>query len=281
MKFEELNQKIVQWAEDRNLVTEENATKQMVKVVEEVGELAAGILRKDRELTTDSIGDVLVTIIILSAQLGLDPMHCLGAAYEEIKNRKGKTQNGIFIKEEGKKIHIITPCSRPENLETISKSIPKECNWIIMVDSSVQQDVSIDNATVIKSHLTGHWGHPLRNEAIEHLKSIVSEDDYICFLDDDNIIHPDWYESVKDCTGDVVIWGQLSPDGSHRLSATSNPQIGNVDTGSFMAKIKAIGESKFNNGYVADGDFVIEIVRNNSSNVQLIDSQIAYYNYLR
>lgn len=33
-------------------------------------------------------------------QLDLDVTECLGIAYEEIKNRKGKMVNGTFVKEE-------------------------------------------------------------------------------------------------------------------------------------------------------------------------------------
>jgi len=42
---------------------------------------------------------VLVTIIILSYQLGLSPEECLQSAYDEIKARTGKTVNGVFIKD--------------------------------------------------------------------------------------------------------------------------------------------------------------------------------------
>jgi len=39
-------------------------------------------------------------LIILSKQLGYEPSECLESAWNEIKDRKGKTQNGIFVKEE-------------------------------------------------------------------------------------------------------------------------------------------------------------------------------------
>ena len=48
----------------------------------------------------DAIGDTLVTIIVLAHQLDLDVTECLGIAYEEIKNRKGKMINGTFVKED-------------------------------------------------------------------------------------------------------------------------------------------------------------------------------------
>jgi NTP pyrophosphatase (non-canonical NTP hydrolase) len=94
-----LNQ-ILDWADDRGLISVLSPNPQMLKVVEEVGELSSAILKNDREKTIDAIGDTLVTVIILSAQLGLNPFDCLKSAYNEIKDRKGKTINGTFIKEE-------------------------------------------------------------------------------------------------------------------------------------------------------------------------------------
>ena len=47
----------------------------------------------------DAIGDTLVTIIVQAHQLDLDVTECLGIAYEEIKNRKGKMINDNFVKE--------------------------------------------------------------------------------------------------------------------------------------------------------------------------------------
>ena len=72
----------------------------MVKLLEEAGELATGINKDKRELIIDSIGDVYVVLVILCMQLGLDINDCIKAAYEEIKDRKGKMINGTFVKEE-------------------------------------------------------------------------------------------------------------------------------------------------------------------------------------
>jgi NTP pyrophosphatase (non-canonical NTP hydrolase) len=89
---------IKQWATDRGLQTME-PSKQMLKLVEEVGELAAAIARNKTEEIVDSIGDIYVVLVILSMQLGLDVKESIEAAYEEIKDRKGKVINGVFIKE--------------------------------------------------------------------------------------------------------------------------------------------------------------------------------------
>lgn len=101
MTFEELHEAIIQWAEDRNMIKPDRLTglAQLAKVTEELGELSAGINKSDEDKTKDSLGDIMVTLIILAQDLNLDLLDCLNSAYRVIQNRKGKTINGVFVKE--------------------------------------------------------------------------------------------------------------------------------------------------------------------------------------
>ena len=99
MSFDELLVNVIDWAEERKILHSENAPKQMLKVVEEVGETAGALVKGNESELKDGIGDSFVTLIILSKQLGFTPSECLEAAWNEIKDRKGKTENGVFIKE--------------------------------------------------------------------------------------------------------------------------------------------------------------------------------------
>lgn len=102
--FEDLITKINHWADERNL-KQADPKIQWMRITEEVGEIR-DVLLKPTKFTEpnaalkDAIGDTLVTIIVLAHQLDLDVTECLGIAYEEIKNRKGKMVNGTFVKEE-------------------------------------------------------------------------------------------------------------------------------------------------------------------------------------
>ena len=98
-QFDELILQVGNWAYDKGLVKRENAPKQMLKVLEEVGETAGALLKDNEEELKDGIGDSFVTLIILAEQLGYTPQECLEAAWEEIKNRKGVTKDGVFVKE--------------------------------------------------------------------------------------------------------------------------------------------------------------------------------------
>lgn len=110
--MQELIGKVVQWAEDRNLVEGSTPARQIYKTMEEATELAVAIGAytqeagyDEGELTgaaldiQDAIGDVTVTLIIIAEQIGVSFEECLAVAYHQIKDRKGRMQNGIFIKE--------------------------------------------------------------------------------------------------------------------------------------------------------------------------------------
>ncbi len=64
------------------------------------GELAAGIAKGNEELVADSIGDMVVVLTILAEQSGLRIENCIKLAYLEIKDRKGRMHDGVFIKSE-------------------------------------------------------------------------------------------------------------------------------------------------------------------------------------
>ena len=101
--FSDLITCINEWADERNL-KQADPKIQWMRITEEVGEIRDVLLKptkftEPQSALKDAIGDTLVTIIVLAHQLDLDVTECLGIAYEEIKNRKGKMINGTFVKE--------------------------------------------------------------------------------------------------------------------------------------------------------------------------------------
>lgn len=90
--------KIRQWAINRELHNADSS-KQFVKLMEEVGELAQGLVKGNDDLVEDSIGDIYVVLTILAMQLGYHIENCIDLAYDEIKDRKGAMLNGVFVKE--------------------------------------------------------------------------------------------------------------------------------------------------------------------------------------
>lgn len=149
--MQQLINQIEQWAEDRNLIKGSTPQKQMLKLMEEFGELCGGIAKNKPEVIKDSIGDCFVVLVILNKQMGnssdsvysfkicgdywriedtvmqiaeyvknglqypfevveslqliaeqylLGFKDCVQHAYDQIKDRKGKMIDGVFVKEE-------------------------------------------------------------------------------------------------------------------------------------------------------------------------------------
>jgi NTP pyrophosphatase (non-canonical NTP hydrolase) len=141
-RLEELQILIIEWAKEKDLLHSENAPKQRLKLLEEVGETAKAILKSDIAEQKDGLGDIFVVLVILAKQiesemnfdlwihthngnklfriieiakrknlffclndlhetslhLGHDLTECANLVWNEIKDRKGKTINGTFIK---------------------------------------------------------------------------------------------------------------------------------------------------------------------------------------
>ena len=115
MTFEDLQKLTLEWADDKDLLHEENAEKQFMKFIEEVFEFKTEFdylfrISLFKDAVEDKIevqkwmklemGDVFVTLIILCEQIGIDPVECLSMAYKKISKRTGKTIGGQFIKSE-------------------------------------------------------------------------------------------------------------------------------------------------------------------------------------
>ena len=96
--MQDLTELIRQWATDRNLNTAD-PNKQILKLGEEFGELCQGLAKNNASQVYDSIGDMYVVMVILSMQLDVSVEECVSYAYDEIKDRRGKMVDGVFIKE--------------------------------------------------------------------------------------------------------------------------------------------------------------------------------------
>ena len=90
---------IRQWAEDRGLYSDGDPKTQALKLTEEVGETCRAILKEDREEVIDGIGDCVVVLTNLAELCGVTIEECIAQAYDEIKDRTGKMNNGTFKKD--------------------------------------------------------------------------------------------------------------------------------------------------------------------------------------
>jgi NTP pyrophosphatase (non-canonical NTP hydrolase) len=87
------------WAKERGLYTKGDSKTQYVKLMEESGELARALLKKDKVEVVDAIGDMVVVLTNLAYIEGFNIENCIKSAYDVIKKRQGKMINGTFVKD--------------------------------------------------------------------------------------------------------------------------------------------------------------------------------------
>jgi uncharacterized protein YabN with tetrapyrrole methylase and pyrophosphatase domain len=90
-------QKIIDWHYDRNLIHGSTDKDQYMKLIQEMGELSDSIC-KGKDIR-DDCGDIMVVLLNIMERNGLTMEECLEVAYNDIKDRKGKMIDGVFVKE--------------------------------------------------------------------------------------------------------------------------------------------------------------------------------------
>ena len=89
---------IREWAEERGLYNNGDPKTQTLKLMEEAGEICRAVLKKDEPEIIDGIGDCVVVLTNLAHLCDTSIEECIEAAYNEIKDRTGKMDNGTFVK---------------------------------------------------------------------------------------------------------------------------------------------------------------------------------------
>ena len=95
--MQELIEKVEQWHVDRNLIDGANDKDQVLKLLQEMGELSDNVCKGND--IRDDLGDMMVVMINIMKRNNITMEECLQVAYDDIKDRKGKMIDGIFVKE--------------------------------------------------------------------------------------------------------------------------------------------------------------------------------------
>ena len=89
--------KVKGWHHDRNLIEGSTDKDQYLKLIQEAGELSDNIC-KGKDIK-DDIGDMMVVLINIAERNGISLTECLLEAWHDIKDRKGRMVDGVFVKE--------------------------------------------------------------------------------------------------------------------------------------------------------------------------------------
>lgn len=98
--YRSLELKVLEWAQQREILRYSTPLAQAIKTTEEVAELLKALSRGDLHATKDAYADIMITLIIGADIAGVDLVECLGDGYEVIRHRTGRlTADGIFVKD--------------------------------------------------------------------------------------------------------------------------------------------------------------------------------------
>lgn len=197
------------------------------------------------------------------------------------------------------KLAIITRCSRPDNLPYIKESIfttdKFDITWYILFDTNILKDINAELLNSLQQDsikisflkgIDGDFGHQMLNKTIDNI------DGFFYVLDDDNIIHEDFYESIyetmennrvkrafvfnqridfKDFTGQEIRY--CSPD---------NMKVSKVDMAQVVLHTNIISDIQLiEMNYVADSIFIENVYNKLPNSFIFIDKILCYYNYLK
>jgi hypothetical protein len=178
-------------------------------------------------------------------------------------------------------INIITPCSRPQNLQTISESIYQsipdgQYRWIVVFDADEVPEGIPDNCEAY-AHRNPESivGHAQRNYALE-----LIDKGYVYSNDDDTVIHPELWDSISTHDADFISFSQAEKNGSMRLRG-DRICVGGIDSHNFIVSYDIAKDVRFEiDKYEADGIYAEACYRNSNTKV-FIDKILSVYNQLR
>ena len=206
-----------------------------------------------------------------------------------------------------RKLVITTPCTRPENLGEIHRSIycyasaaHFDIEWNIVFDAAALTEIPVavlerfaDDPSVI---LTFNRGDP-RDQCPQHahinsvLRSLHGQDFWHYVVDDDNILHPELLARIHEVLEQqpqarAFIFSQWvgGTDFSGvdvREAKPENVALAKIDQAQYFLHSSLIGHRRYPTDYRGDGRFIVDVYHAEPSAFVFLPEVLCYYNKLR
>jgi len=200
------------------------------------------------------------------------------------------------------RLSIVTPCSRPDNLSAVAKSIknhsnglPFDVDWYIMFDGSVVEaeiyELTVESLQPYKAYINiitdliankkSIVGNAQRNHALDQIT-----EGFVYFLDDDNLLHHNCLPMVNKVFKDhkydkSIICSQLDSEDQRRNIGAKFTKPGSIDSAQYVVSNYQIGPRRWSlHNYAADGLFIQDIFKQHGQKVVFIDKINCFYNAL-
>lgn len=195
------------------------------------------------------------------------------------------------------KINVITRCTRLGNIERVKESVfsnlteKTEIEWHIVFDTAALKDIDaellnrLDDKNTKLHFMKGDgWGLSQLNGLIKQL------DGWIYHVDDDNIVHPNFYEKIEkeienNKNTKVLIVSQYvgGKDFSRldiREAKPENVAVSKIDLAQWLIHSSLHVNYEYGSGYVADGQFISNLYDKESKYFTFIPEVLCHYNFL-
>ena len=198
-----------------------------------------------------------------------------------------------------KLINIVTAASRIPNLNRLGESIriakkksKLQALWFVVVDGlrapmDMHQlkplQASLEKPLIIVCHKDPESvvGGGQKNRALQ-----IIQDGFICFLDDENLMHPDYLIGMetaikKNPSKWTFICGQRRLDSIKNLpSGPGCIRQNNIDTAQFLVHKSRVGNIRWEKVRHNDFCFINAVLRSHPGEFFFIPDFLCYYNYL-
>jgi glycosyltransferase involved in cell wall biosynthesis len=195
-------------------------------------------------------------------------------------------------------IHILTRCTRPQNLLTIKKSVfPSPINvvWHIIFDTTTLKDIDAEMLNELQGPNTRF--HFVKGDGSDYLYPQLSdiinglfEDAYIVILDDDNYVHHSFYDTIKkeieaNPDKEAFVYEQRV-DGRDftgldvRKVGPEHMKLRHIDSAQYVIKQSLYKQGRYEGGYCGDGVFIENLFKQFPDKFHFIHQQLCYYNRL-
>lgn len=195
------------------------------------------------------------------------------------------------------KINIITRCTRQHNLykvkDSIFKNIPLnvEVYWHIVFDTQILKDIDAELLSTLQNKNTQLYFEKGDGWGLSQLNPIIqSLDGWIYHLDDDNILHENFYDKIYNThiNNNSLAYvfsqyiGGIDFTGLEvRVASPENIKVKGIDLAQWIIHSDLHINKQYGTGYIADGEFIESLYKESSDKFTIIDEILCYYNALQ
>lgn len=189
------------------------------------------------------------------------------------------------------KLHLLTRCTKLSNLRTIRDTIfpsSLDVTWHIIFNTSIVKsfdDVLINELKQLPTKI-----YYAESNGVDYLYPQLSDiidtinEGFIGILDDDNILHPNFYTSIEKTIQEnpnkkAFVYKQYIKDKIRNIGP-QYMKIQGINSAQYIIEANLYKTKRYKEGYDADSEFIESFYKQHADEFHFIDEALCYYNYL-